>query len=225
MEQHVKEMSSLIGSYEEKKQKLETDQKASIDKIFVLREVIADLEGQVETKSLNEHVLSEKIKILDAYVSNQTAANESLHDESLKLEHDVHGYREQIARLEEQLRSARPSVEQCQMTEMLAAQLKEIEVDVERKTRLLESLHTDICSASCSEDVSVTKDSTAAAASSPSPRRASDDVQRIADKLVRHNRAEEAAIKRIRDLEMQLDAVRTSHDVSVIFFLFIFNLR
>lgn len=64
MEQQIKEMTITIASYEDKKQKLEVDQKAYIDKIFVLREVIADLETQVETKALNEHVLSEKVKVI-----------------------------------------------------------------------------------------------------------------------------------------------------------------
>lgn len=64
MEQQIKELTGTIASYDEKKQKLEVDQKAYIDKIFVLREVIADLETQVETKALNEHVLSEKLKVI-----------------------------------------------------------------------------------------------------------------------------------------------------------------
>lgn len=45
-----------------------------------------------------------------------------------------------------------------------------------------------------------------------------DDVQRIMEKLIKHNRAEEAAIKRIRDLEMQICNVRRSYDVSTIFY-------
>lgn len=64
MEQQIKELTVTIASNDEKKQKLEVDQKAYIDKIFVLREVIADLETQVETKALNEHVLSEKVKVI-----------------------------------------------------------------------------------------------------------------------------------------------------------------
>lgn len=69
MEQQIKEMTLSVASYEDKKQKLETDQKASIDKIFVLREVISDLETQVESKSLNEHVLSEKVKVPFLFLS------------------------------------------------------------------------------------------------------------------------------------------------------------
>ena len=63
MEQQIKEMTLSISDYEDKKQQLENDLKASIDKIFVLREIIAELEKQVETKSANESNLSEKLKV------------------------------------------------------------------------------------------------------------------------------------------------------------------
>lgn len=64
MEQKIREMTVSIGSYEEKKQKLECDLRASIDKIFDLREIISVLEKQMESKSKNEHLLIEKIKVI-----------------------------------------------------------------------------------------------------------------------------------------------------------------
>lgn len=63
MEQKIREMTLSIGSYEEKKQKLEIDLRASIDKIFDLREIISALEKQMDVKSKNEHFLTEKIKV------------------------------------------------------------------------------------------------------------------------------------------------------------------
>lgn len=63
MEQQIKEMTISISDYEDKKHQLENDLKASIDKIFVLREIIAELEKQVETKAANETVLTEKIQV------------------------------------------------------------------------------------------------------------------------------------------------------------------
>jgi len=41
-----------------------------------------------------------------------------------------------------------------------------------------------------------------------------DKVQRIMEKLAKHTRAEEAAIKRIQDLEMQVNCVRQTCNVS-----------
>lgn len=165
------------------------------------------------------------LQVLETYINSQTHANESLHDEveSLKAEFAT-GYREQIAQLEEQLRSVRPNAEQSLLAEQFSAQLKQIENSIDRKTRNLESLHSDICSASCStpsEDVSV-KDNASPIPTTPrSPHFLPvDDMQRIVDKLVKHTRAEEAAVKRIRDLEMQVGTIRTSYDVSRFFVVF-----
>lgn len=223
MEQQIKEMTLSISSYEDKKHQLEVDLKEHIDKIFVLREVIKTLEGQIDAKSASELGLLDKLKHLEAFVTAQTQTNESLHDEveDLKQEYVV-GYGGKIAQLEEQLRTVRPSGEHQLMMDQVAAQLKDIETVLVRKTRHLEALHSDICSATCSthsEDVSKGQglDSNA---DSPelTPRSPHclpvDDVQRIMDKLTKHNRAEEAAVKRIRDLEMQMASLRTSHDVS-----------
>lgn len=77
--------------------------------------------------------------------------------ESLKNEM-VANYRDKIANLEEQLQNARPSAEQSMLIEQISSQLKEIETSLDRKTKNLESLHSEIYSASCSspsEDVSV----------------------------------------------------------------------
>lgn len=40
-----------------------------------------------------------------------------------------------------------------------------------------------------------------------------DELHRLQDKLLRHSRAEEVALKRIRDLEMQLKAVKRNEEV------------
>ncbi|KAG4070360.1 hypothetical protein HA402_006502 [Bradysia odoriphaga] len=219
MEQQIKEMTLSISDYEDKKQQLENDLKASIDKIFVLREIIAELEKQVETKSANENAMTEKIKSLETYANAQSHTNESLHDEmeSLKTEM-VTNYRERISSLEEQLQNARPSAEQSMLIEQISSQLKEIEISLDRKTKNLESLHSAIYSASCSspsEDVSVKGLISATDSPIDTPRTPHslpvDDVQRILEKLVKHNRAEEAAVKRIRDLEMQIGSIRSSY--------------
>lgn len=40
-----------------------------------------------------------------------------------------------------------------------------------------------------------------------------DELHRLQDKLQRHSRAEEVALKRIQDLEMQLKGVKKSEEV------------
>lgn len=96
---------------------------------------------------------------LETLANAQSHTNESLQDEMESLKHEmVTNYRDKIANLEEQLQNARPSAEQSMLIEQISGQLKEIEVSLDRKTKNLESLHSEIYSASCSspsEDVSV----------------------------------------------------------------------
>lgn len=124
--------------------------------------------------------------------------------------------------LEEQMRNLKANQEQNVTLEQLAKQLRDIEAALERKTRTLESLHAGIASESCSspsEDVSI-RGQIPAACEDVSPRSTSsllpvDEVQRILEKLAKHSRAEEAAIKRIHDLEMQISGVRANFAVSL----------
>ncbi|CAD7003864.1 unnamed protein product [Ceratitis capitata] len=231
-----KEAEHLETQIRELNQKLnEANAKPSIDKIFVLREIITELETQVETKALNEHVLGEKNKQLEDYINAQTRSNETLQHEvqSLKLEIGE-SYQERIRFLEEKLQNMRPSAEQSMVLDQVVEQLRDIENNLDQKTKNLESIHHSISSNanSATEDVSVNgarpaPNSLPAAATGtldnlhttpgspmhPSPRQHSltmEGVQRIADKVAKHTRVEEAAVKRIRDLEMQVTQMRDS---------------
>lgn len=224
MEIQIKEMTSVVTEYEGQISKLENDLKASIDKIYVLREIITDLESQIETKNQAEHAFHEKIQELETYIHNQNKTAESLQHEveSLKIDLDGRGYNEKISNLEDKLRKSLTSTEQSIALEQITEQLRDIENTLEKKTKTLESLHSAICSASCSspsEDVSVKgqavyeeKQHEESPCSPPSL--PIDEVQRIMDNLAKHTRAEEAAIKRIKDLEMQVGGVRESYNVS-----------
>lgn len=216
MELQVKEMTTILSDNDEKKLKLETELKASIDKIFDLREIISELETQIESNKLNEHVFCEKVKELESYIAQQSKTNDTLHHEleSIKSDVDIKGYTERVANLEEQLR-LRTSSEQSLVLEQMTGQLRDIGVVLERKTKNLETIHADICSASCSspsEDVSVKGVSPGESPRGP-PSLPIDQVNIILEKLSKHSRAEEAAIKRIRDLEMQVNGVRISYTV------------
>ena len=60
LEQQVKELTAELKHHEVQKAQSEEDLKASVDKVFVLREIISDLEGQIQLKNLNEHVQEER---------------------------------------------------------------------------------------------------------------------------------------------------------------------
>lgn len=225
LEQQIKELNSQVQSFTEQKSKYEDDLKASIDKVFDLREIIADLETQIQSKTLNENVLSAKCKELENFIEHQNQANESLKEELDGV--DELGYNERIQYLEDQLKLVRPSAEQKLLVDQMASQLKTIEMLLDRKTKTLEAFHAlaSACSTTCSspsEDVSRGMDLDA---SDQSPLRIArtstegsflpfEELQRILEKLSKHNRVEEATVKKVTDLEMQVNGMRALYSVS-----------
>ncbi|XP_055905923.1 A-kinase anchor protein 9 isoform X3 [Eupeodes corollae] len=228
LEQQIKDLTHKLTECSTKKDKFEVELKASIDKIFVLREIISELETQVETKALNEHCLGEKIQELETYIGSQNRSNDTLQKEVQSLQKEIdQGYQEKIRQLEEKLQNTRPSLEQGVFMDQIVEQLRDIESTLDQKTKNLESLHHSSSSVSCNsnpiEDVSVQGKPLAMASAlvsppqgspvHPSPRAQSlpiEGLQRVLEKLSKHTRMEEAAVKRIRDLEMQVSNIRSN---------------
>lgn len=215
-------MALIAEENEAKRQKVQDELKASVDKIFVLREIITGLEKQIEEAADREKALTDRIEEMEDLLKNHTLANESFHQESLQMELDGRGYQTRIIELEDKLLSLKPSTEQSLLFDQLSEQLKEIEATLEVKTKTLESLHAEICSQSCSspsEDVSVRHQGTGdnnqeiediSPRSNPSTYTV-DRMQRVLDKLQKHTQVEQAAIKRMKDLEGQMSSVRASN--------------
>ncbi|KPU78840.1 uncharacterized protein Dana_GF10744, isoform B [Drosophila ananassae] len=214
LEVQLREVNLQLSESNAKRDKFEVELKASIDKIFVLREIISELETQVQTKALNEQVLAEKAKQLEEYVSLQIRDNDALQQEVHSLKTDIgEGYQSRIRLLEEKLQQGRTSGEQSAVLGQVAEKLRDIETTLEQKTKVLESLHnsntaSNSCSLSVTEDVSCPGSRPVTADGSPSHPLTVEGVQRVTEKLDKHTRVEEAAIKRIRDLEMQVQQMR-----------------
>ncbi|KAH8368910.1 hypothetical protein KR200_003514 [Drosophila serrata] len=218
LEGQLREVSHQLSESNAKRDKFEVELKASIDKIFVLREIISELETQVQTKAINEQVLTEKAKQLEDYVSLQIKDNDALQQEVHSLKTDIgEGYQSRIRLLEEKLQLGRPTAEQGQVLSQVAEKLRDIETTLDQKTKVLESLHnsntaSNSTSLSVTEDVSVHGSKDRTAEGSPThPSLTIENVQRVTEKLDKHTRVEEAAIKRIRDLEMQAQQMRTGY--------------
>lgn len=253
-------MTITIDNYKANTAKISSELKASIDKIYDLREIITELETQINTKN-------SKLRALENNVSDQTTANESLQHEveSLKIQSETTPvYEEQIKELEEQIRNLQPNAEQSATIERIAGHLQDIEDNLDRKTHLLESIHVMTGSVtSCSspsEDVSIRGSLNNLDGGVLSPRNFKvsfqfqsvrqlfvsfcfdsqylakdpsfpiEQIFRITEKLQKHTKVEEAAMKRVRDLEMQIKALHNSYMVSLIsihffsfFFVLIFN--
>ncbi|XP_017862905.1 PREDICTED: nuclear mitotic apparatus protein 1 isoform X9 [Drosophila arizonae] len=215
LEAQLREVNQQLSDSNDKRDKMETELKASIDKIFVLREIISELETQVQTKALNEQVLDEKVKQLEDYIQIQLRSNDALTQEVHSLKTDIgESYQTRIRQLEEKLQHGLPSAETAVVLKQVADQLLLIETTLEQKTKTLESLHnsnttSNSCSLSATEDVSAHGANRQPAEGSPKHSQTVEGVQRVVEKLEKHTRVEEAAIKRIRDLEMQVTQMRS----------------
>lgn len=204
---------------------LQIDLKESINKIYDLREIIVELEKQIKEKD-------NIVKALENDIDCQKITNDSLQTEMkdlLSQSQITPTYEEKIQELEEQLESLQPTADQCAAIERIAGHLREIEDNLDRKINVLESIHvgtgTVTACSSPSEDVSVRgSGNNLDAAISPrnfkylakDPSFPVDQIMRIIEKMQKHSKVEEAAIKLVRDLEMQIKALHTSYMVSKI---------
>ena len=220
-EEQIKELTEQIESLSVLKNKSEEDLKASIEKVFDLREIISELESQIQTKTLNENVLAEKCEKLEKIIDLQDEKNES----DLDKENE---YIERIKSLEDELKILKPSNEQKLLCEQMTSQIKTIEMLMDRKTKTLEAFHalSSACSvtacSSPSEDVSKGFDLDGSERSpiklwKPPTDGISlpfEEAQRILENLSKHNRLEEATVKKVTDMELTLNEMRTNFNVS-----------
>jgi len=74
----MREMSSLMSDTEAKKSEKESELKAAVDKIWVLRDIIADLEQQLQAKIEREESLQMQINQLETVITAQTKNQQEL---------------------------------------------------------------------------------------------------------------------------------------------------
>ncbi|KAG5898706.1 hypothetical protein JTB14_030655 [Gonioctena quinquepunctata] len=198
LEHQLQEMTNLLAGQTLACKALETERNEAVEKIKVLRDIIRELEFQTETKSkeIAEHVRAiEKLQ----YVAELYRHIEHLENEL------------QRTRVQSELAGSEGALKQ------IRSQLYEIEIQLDKKTKELESLHstTSTNCSSPSEDISARD-----LVLPRSPKKMDDSevplqqLARLKEKLLRHSRAEDAAIKRIKDLEMQVFGVRQEMEES-----------
>ncbi|XP_029163960.1 A-kinase anchor protein 9-like isoform X2 [Nylanderia fulva] len=226
LESQMREMSSLMSDTEAKKSEKESELKAAVDKIWVLREIIADLEQQLQTKSEREESLQLQISQLEAVITAQTKNQQDLVQEldAIKSGTESRHLNEQINHLQEELSKHKLSSEHFNVNssvlKQMKAELHEMQNQLDKRIRELESAHmcgSNLSLSQPSEDVSIREQIDATRCLTPDdpsspPMLPLDQVLKLKDKMLKHARAEEVAFKRIKDLEMQLTAIKNQNE-------------
>lgn len=124
----MREMTKLIEASEQKREEVENERKEAVDKIWVLRDIIRDLECQVETKAEVETELKRIITELEEVVKQQTKNVEELSGEleATKGDGDAQLLKERIIHLESEAQKLRLN------SELIGGEgaLKEIQIQV-----------------------------------------------------------------------------------------------
>ncbi|XP_067211849.1 golgin subfamily A member 4-like isoform X3 [Linepithema humile] len=226
LESQMREMSSSISDMEAKKSEKESELKAAVDKIWVLRDIITDLEQQLQVKIEREESLQLQIGQLETVITAQTKNQQELVQEldAIKSGSESRHLNEQINHLQEELSKHKLSSEHFNVNssvlKQIKAELHEMQNQLDKRIRELESAHmcgSNLSLSQPSEDVSIREQIDATRCLTPDdpsspPMLPLDQVLKLKDKMLKHARAEEVAFKRIKDLEMQLTAIKNQNE-------------
>nr|XP_012135582.1 PREDICTED: A-kinase anchor protein 9-like isoform X3 [Megachile rotundata] len=226
LESQMREMSSMMSDTEAKKTETESELKAAIDKIWVLRDIITDLEQQLQIKTEKEESLQMQINQLETVIAAQTKNQHELVQEldAVKMGSESKRLNEHISQLEEELRKHKLSSEQFKVNsaalKQMKTELRDMQNQLEKRIKDLESVH--MCSSNLSlsqpsEDVSIREQIDASRCPTPDdpnspPMLPLDQLLKLKDKMLKHARVEEVAFKRIKDLEMQVAALKNQNE-------------
>ncbi|KAK5641438.1 hypothetical protein RI129_009985 [Pyrocoelia pectoralis] len=221
LEAQIREMTKVIEESQVKQNEVESEKQEAIEKIFVLRDIIRDLESQVEVKTVGEDELKEIILQLEEIIKQQTATNEELNEQlsSVRNIKEAQNFQQHIDQLEDEIQRLKLHTEFAGsegVLKQLKSQLNDFEVSIDERTRELEGLLFVISTTNCSspsEDMSIRDQ---IRPRTPSVLDECDvplqQLARLKEKLIKHSRAEDAAVKKIHDLEMEVDSVK--HDLN-----------
>ncbi|KAM3956972.1 uncharacterized protein ACR2FA_009020 [Aphomia sociella] len=210
LEAQTREMNQIINELEMKKATSDDELKAMEEKISILRDIIGNLENQLEQKTSHESDILEQLEGMKKTIEERDGKMRSLLGELESLK-------------SEKVDQSDVTCVQCGQEEDRYGQLMDkvrdqchwLEDKIHRRTAKLERLH-EVCSASCSEpseDVSL-RDQRNPHLTSKSPEVPTSphgslglaeltELQPLGEALEALWRAQDAALKRIDDLEMQ----------------------
>ncbi|XP_055951884.1 pericentrin-like isoform X3 [Argiope bruennichi] len=207
-----------------KKEMVENDLRQSLDKIRDLRDVIEELEKNLDMKCKIEAELRQKLAMMTESVDIHKKMNSVLEDGMTKSKTALMNGEsmEQVENLKEQLASQSQEIEQMSQNQTLLHELRGqihfLEAKVEQRARLLESMHLSSFTSPIQSDDN-----------SPSGSQGSDNLQlpcedgyemsprsvhwleirRLEEKIGRLAHMDEELIKKNKELETQLRRMKT----------------
>ncbi|KAK0179009.1 hypothetical protein PV327_007836 [Microctonus hyperodae] len=226
LESQLREMSSIISETESKRLAMEMELKTAVDKIWELREIIVDLELQIQGKLEKETDMTNQIDQMKDIINSQTKVQHELLQEleANKISVGESQLNDHIIHLQEELRKHKLSTDHFNVNSTALKQMKSELYDMlsslDKRIKELEALHmcgSNLSISQPSEDVSIRDQIDATRCLTPDdpnapPTLPLDLLLKLKDKMLKHARAEDVAFKRIKDLDMQLTTLKIQNE-------------
>ncbi|XP_034256839.1 pericentrin isoform X2 [Thrips palmi] len=236
LENQLKETQLTLQEAREKLEKLQAEHKQAVEKIWTLRDIISDLEVQVASKAEEAASVSAQNAALQQMVEQQGRTQLELAQEmeEIQLCSNNGKLAEQISQLEEQLKKHQMLADQLgdpNVIEHMKNQLRDLGMSLELHTRELEcanasnALPASPCLSSPSEDVSIretlwamrcaneNKDGSHSA--DPCLALPLYEVSVVMEQWQKHARADDAILKKIREIDVHVDDMHAEKDALV----------
>ncbi|XP_063895101.1 centromere-associated protein E [Helicoverpa armigera] len=206
LEAQTREMNQIITELETRKASTDDQLKASDEKVVLLRDIIGNLESQLEQKTTHETEILEQLEQMKNTIDERDSKMRTLLGELESLKSERMEQSDVVC-----VKCSQEDVKISELMERVKEQCQYLEDRIHRRTRALERVHEQ-CSTSCSEpseDVSLRDQrhrhlEVKSPDTEATPRTEHmSELLGVWECLETHARAEDAVLKRVADLEMQ----------------------
>ncbi|KAH9632393.1 hypothetical protein HF086_011893 [Spodoptera exigua] len=145
LEAQTREMNQIIAELETRKTSTDNELKASEEKVSLLRDIIANLENQLEQKTTHENEILEQLEEMKNTIEERDSKMRTLLGELESLKSERAEQSDVVCD-----KCGQDEVKATELMERVKEQCQYLEDMVHRRTRKMERIH-EVCSTSCSE--------------------------------------------------------------------------
>ncbi|XP_038222354.1 nuclear mitotic apparatus protein 1 isoform X3 [Zerene cesonia] len=208
LENQTREMNQIITDLERKKAASDEELKATEEKIILLRDIIANLESQLEQKTNREAEVLEQLEEMKRTIDERDSKMRAVLGELESLRSERNDTSEVAC-----AKCLQEEDKYTEFVEMIKEQARWLEERLLARTQRLERAH-EVCSAHASEpseDLSIREQKAGACTPARTPRvERCEALARVWGGVDALQRAEDALLKRLADLELQRAALAAS---------------